>query len=242
MPSGGSGFPGCSASLRSRSRPCFGPRGIHLNHAGSHSRLPSPRTMKTGRQPKRAISTPPASVPRAGPHVPPAWISAFAKSALVLGEVTGQDLRITRVRPPTLPSPEPTAAQPAGQLPGRTRLPLSRATRAGSPRPAPSSRETVHQPAGDNLEHRVGPEESGKQNTQLRCGDAQLRFEQRRRDGEVRAVDVIDGDGQDQSERGLSIACPTSFCESSAEGFIIWALYHRRGPIATCWRGNAGRA
>src|SRR5438309_704565 len=45
------------------------PRGIHLIHAGSHSRLISPIPMNTGRQPYLAITIPAPKVPTAFPHL-----------------------------------------------------------------------------------------------------------------------------------------------------------------------------
>ena len=80
----------------------------------------------------------------------------------------------------------------------------SRAPQKKSAGDHPVHVEAVHQPAGDDLEERIGPEEGGKQQPELRIGDLQLSFEQRRRNGKIAAVDVIDKDGkrkQDQHER-----------------------------------------
>ena len=54
-------------------------RGIQRNQGISHRRLISPSVTKKARQPNRAMSRPPNSVPSAGPVFVPASTSALAK-------------------------------------------------------------------------------------------------------------------------------------------------------------------
>jgi hypothetical protein len=55
------------------------PRGIHFIHGISQTKLAAPSTKKKGRHPNRAISSPPSSVPRAGPNFEPASMRELAK-------------------------------------------------------------------------------------------------------------------------------------------------------------------
>jgi hypothetical protein len=61
--------------------------------------------------------------------------------------------------------------------------------------------EAIHQPAGNGLEHGVGPEESRKQKSELRGGEAKFVFEGRRRDGEIAAVNVVDEHRDPEQEK-----------------------------------------
>src|SRR6516164_5383024 len=58
--------------------PVAGWRGLHLHHAGSHSRLEMPIPQNTGRQPYFAISMPDPKAPTAGPSFSPAVTTPFA--------------------------------------------------------------------------------------------------------------------------------------------------------------------
>src|SRR5215471_8375271 len=67
------------------------------------------------------------------------------------------------------------------------------------PRKKPSGNDPVHvepinYPAGYDLEQGVSPEKRGKQNAELRSRKPKLVFQQRCRNGEVTAVNVIDED------------------------------------------------
>ena len=55
--------------------------------------------------------------------------------------------------------------------------------------------ETIHQPAGEKLHGRVGPEKSGEQNAEFRCGNAQLVFQHGGSDGQISPIYVIDEGG-----------------------------------------------
>ena len=63
-----------------------GPRGIQRIQGISHNRLTRPKMMKNGRQPKRAIKIPPASILTPGPLASPAEITEFTKPRLDAGK------------------------------------------------------------------------------------------------------------------------------------------------------------
>src|SRR5260370_18936753 len=69
-----------------------------------------------------------------------------------------------------------------------------------SEREDPVNWKTVDQPAGDDLEDGVGPEEGGEENAELGIGKAELVFDMRSGDGEISAVDVVDEDGEGQED------------------------------------------
>ena len=151
------------------------------------------------------------------------------QSALMLVEMRGQDLRITRISH-RLPNPE---QQPQDQ---QHRESVDQAGGGRGHRPEEESHrenpvhvKAIHQPAGQDLARGVGPKERGKQYPQLRRRDSQFIFEQRRRNGEIPAIDVVDGDGENQQDyhasqgarnsgskwsRGRSHGCSFSSCGS----------------------------
>src|SRR5882762_6937009 len=63
--------------------------GIHFSQGNIHSMLASPRTIKKGRQPKRAISSPPKSIPNPGPKQEPKRHQGFATPGCFFLKIKG---------------------------------------------------------------------------------------------------------------------------------------------------------
>jgi len=115
----------------------------------------------------------------------------------MLVEMRGQDLRITRVSH-RIPIPSSSRSTSSTRIRGSSRWRPSLATRE-EPRENPVHVKAIHQPAGEDLARGVGQKKEDR-GFQLRRRDSQFIFEQRRRNREIPAIDVVDGDGENQQD------------------------------------------
>ena len=62
--------------------------------------------------------------------------------------------------------------------------------------------EAIDQPTGDELGAGVGPKKSGEKEAEASGGKGEFALKQRRGDGEIAAVDVVDEDGEAEEDEG----------------------------------------
>ncbi len=56
----------------------------------------------------------------------------------------------------------------------------------------------INNPAAEDLDGGVGPEERGEENAKLEGGNMQFVFQQRRRNRKITAVDIVDQNGEEE--------------------------------------------
>ena len=128
--------------------------------------------------------------------------NGVGETALGLGEVEGEDFAVggigdgfTEAEEQTQSKKEDEGVDDAGEGGGD-----------GPKREASGEDEidieAIDQPTGDELGAGVGPKKGGEKKAEAGGGDGEFALKQRRGDGEIATVDVVDEDGEAEEDKG----------------------------------------
>ena len=185
-----------------------------LGAGRGQSRAPGPpfgpkRQPRQGAHPQQDEKRPPADMrhqlcPGKGPEGRPEFGSdidpGIGQTPLILSIMRGEDFRVGRIRHRFGHSDQQTEHEEAGKTGDQSR-PRGRS----GPKEEPGSQDparivTVHQPARDELKGGIAPKKGPEQDPQLGGVEPEFVFDQRRGDGKISAIDIIDDHRRDQQE------------------------------------------
>ena len=153
---------------------------------------------KVLRHPKWAISRPPPNAPTAVPQRIAATSRPFARPRSFSSRFS---LKIFELAGKMTASPTPRSSRIASRAAKPRASPVKMVAPDHARNPNASSEagaEPVHQPAHRNLQQHVRPEKRREQNAQLRGRHAPFLAQQRSRQRQVAAIDIVDQHCDDQ--------------------------------------------